>query len=92
MASPPSQRTGRADFSARQAMEACHIVASQHQLWTGGGAVLTQQAKAAIDAGAFHNDVVAVSNGPVLMFHGGAFEQRDALLEGLKTSLRRARF
>lgn len=71
-------------FSARQTMEACHIVASSHELWTGGGAVLTQQAKAAIDAGAFHNDVVAVSNGPVLMFHGGAFEQRDAFLEGLK--------
>ena len=45
---------------------------------------MTQQAPAAIDAGAFHNDVVAVSNGNVLMFHAQAFEQRDALLEGLK--------
>lgn len=77
-------KDGQGGFHARQAIEACHVVASQHQLWTGGGAVLTQQAKAAIDAGAFHNDVVAVSNGPALLFHGQAFEQRHAFLEGLK--------
>jgi succinylarginine dihydrolase len=71
-------------FNARQAMEASHIVATQHALWTGGGALLTQQSKAAIDAGAFHNDVVAVSNGPALMFHGEAFEQRDVFLNDLK--------
>ncbi len=71
-------------FVARQAMEASHVVATQHQLWNGGGAVLVKQAQAAIDAGAFHNDVVAVSNGNVLMFHAQAFEQKDALVEGLK--------
>lgn len=71
-------------FAPRQALEASHIVATQHQLWSGGGAILTQQSKTAIDAGAFHNDVVAVSNGPALMFHGQAFEQRDAFLDGLK--------
>ncbi len=75
---------GASGFAARQAMEASHVVATQHQLWTGGGAVLTQQSKTAIDAGAFHNDVVAVSNGPVLMYHGQAFEQRGAFLETLK--------
>ncbi len=71
-------------FRARQAMEASHIVATQHQLWGGGGALLIQQSAKAIDAGAFHNDVVAVSNGNVLMFHGEAFEQKGAFLEGLK--------
>lgn len=71
-------------FIGRQAMEASHIVATQHQLWTGGGALLAQQGRAAIDAGAFHNDVVTVSNGNVLMFHADAFEQKDALVEGLK--------
>jgi succinylarginine dihydrolase len=74
--------TGR--FVGRQAMEASHIVATQHQLWAGGGALLTQQGRAAIDAGAFHNDVVAVSNGNVLMFHAEAFEHKDALVEALK--------
>lgn len=77
-------KDGQGGFSARQAMEASHIVATQHHLWTGGGALLTQQSKTAIDAGAFHNDVVAVSNGPALLFHGQAFEQRDAFLDGLK--------
>lgn len=77
-------KDGSGGFNARQSHEASHVVASEHQLWTGGGAVLTQQSKAAIDAGAFHNDVVAVSNGPVLMFHGQAYEQRDAFLDALK--------
>ncbi len=77
-------KDGQGGFGARQAMEASHIVATQHQLWTGGGALLTQQSKTAIDGGAFHNDVVAVSNGPALMFHAQAFEQRDAFLDSLK--------
>ena len=77
-------KDGQGGFSARQAMEASHIVATQHQLWTGGGALLAQQSKAAIDGGAFHNDVVAVSNGPALMFHAQAFEKREAFLEALK--------
>ncbi|RYZ10747.1 MAG: N-succinylarginine dihydrolase [Alphaproteobacteria bacterium] len=70
-------------FSARQAMEASHIVAMQHQLWSGGGALLVKQSQKAIDAGAFHNDVVAVLNGNVLMFHAQAFEQRDTFVESL---------
>lgn len=77
-------KDGGGKFRTRQSMEACHIVATQHELWTGGGAVLTQQARAAINAGAFHNDVVAVSNGPVLMFHADAFDQKRALVGGLK--------
>lgn len=77
-------KDGQGGFSGRQAMEASHIVATRHQLWTGGGALLAQQSKTAIDAGAFHNDVVAVSNGPALMFHANAFEQRDAFLDSLK--------
>jgi len=77
-------KDGQGGFHARQALEASHIVATQHQLWAGGGALLIQQSKAAINAGAFHNDVVAVSNGPALMFHGQAFEQRDAFHDALK--------
>ncbi len=77
-------KTETSRFIGRQAMEASHIVATQHQLWAGGGALLAQQGRAAIDAGAFHNDVVAVSNGNVLLFHAEAFEQKDALVEALK--------
>jgi succinylarginine dihydrolase len=71
-------------FIGRQAMEASHIVATNHDLWRGGGAMFVKQAGKAVDAGAFHNDVVAVSNAGVLMFHGEAFEQKAAAIDGLK--------
>jgi succinylarginine dihydrolase len=71
-------------FAARQAMEASHAVATQHQLWSGGGAIFVPQATQAIDAGAFHNDVVAVSNERVLMFHEHAFEQKEDAIEAVK--------
>nr|WP_321163861.1 N-succinylarginine dihydrolase [Sphingomonas sp. Root50] len=37
------------------------------------------QSQAAIEAGAFHNDVVAVANEHVLLAHAAAFEDRDGL-------------
>jgi succinylarginine dihydrolase len=77
-------KDGGTKFAARQTMEASHIVATQHDLWRGGGAMFVQQGRAAIDAGAFHNDVVAVSNGNVLMFHEQAFEDRSGVIESLK--------
>jgi succinylarginine dihydrolase len=73
-----------ARYVGRQTMEASHIVATHHDLWRGGGAMFVKQAGRAIDAGAFHNDVVAVSNANVLMFHAEAFEQKDTVLNGLK--------
>lgn len=78
------EKVGEGRIIPRQTMEASHVVASTHELWGGGGAVLTQQSRTAIDGGAFHNDVVAVSNETVLMFHELAFENRDGLLESLK--------
>jgi succinylarginine dihydrolase len=80
------EKSDGARFIPRQAMEASHIVATQHDLWRGGGAMCVRQRTEAVDAGAFHNDVVAVSNENVLMFHAQAFDQRDAVLEGLKRS------
>ncbi len=41
------------------------------------------QSQAAIEAGAFHNDVVAVANGPVLLAHARAFDDRDPLFAAL---------
>ncbi len=72
-------------FRGRQAVEAWHVVATAHGL-PRGGVVLAQQAQTAIDAGAFHNDVVAVSNGPVLFYHEAAFHQSDALIAQLSAS------
>jgi succinylarginine dihydrolase len=47
-------------------------------------AVLVQQAGEAIDAGAFHNDVVAVAHENVLLFHTRAFANRDAALRDIR--------
>ncbi|RVT94339.1 N-succinylarginine dihydrolase [Sphingomonas crocodyli] len=47
----------------------------------------TLQSRKAIEAGAFHNDVVAVANENVLFAHPQAFEDRDALFAALATSV-----
>ena len=58
-------------FPARQNLNASLAVARQHGV--SDTAVFLQQNPIAIDAGAFHNDVVAVANGPVLFHHELAF-------------------
>lgn len=70
-------------FSSRQALQCTHAVATKNQV-RPGGLVIIQQAARAIDAGAFHNDVVSVTNGNVLMFHEHAFEDRDGTLEAIR--------
>lgn len=70
-------------YRARQSVEAFHMIMTAHQLQRGG-VLLAEQGRGAIDAGAFHNDVVAVSNGPVLFYHAQAFEDRDGTVEGVK--------
>lgn len=66
----------REGFPARQTREAGEAVARRHAL-DPARTVYVRQAKAAIDAGAFHNDVVAVSHDAVLFHHEHAFEDRD---------------
>lgn len=60
-------------FPARQSLSASLAVARQH----GVEGVFLQQDPSIIDAGAFHNDVVAVANGPVLFHHESAFRKSD---------------
>jgi succinylarginine dihydrolase len=62
-------------FPARQTLEASEAVARQHGI--SERAVFLQQSAEAINAGAFHNDVVAVGNGTVLFFHEQAFEAQS---------------
>lgn len=59
-------------FPARQSLEASEAIARLHQL-RPAGTLFIQQNPAAIDAGAFHNDVVAVANCDVLLYHEAAF-------------------
>jgi succinylarginine dihydrolase len=72
-------------FPARQHAEASRAVARRHAL-DPARTLFVQQSEAAIAAGAFHNDVVAVANGRVLFAHEQAFTDRD----GFYASLRKA--
>lgn len=66
-------------YPARQTREACAAIARRHRL-DPSQRVFIQQNPSAIDAGAFHNDVVAVSNEHVLLCHASAFAG-DAIAE-----------
>ncbi|MEM9600003.1 MAG: N-succinylarginine dihydrolase [Pseudomonadota bacterium] len=63
-------------FPARQTLESVHALASRHGLST---ARFLRQSPAAIDAGAFHNDVVCVVNEDTMLYHRLAFEDPDAM-------------
>ena len=59
-------------FPARQSLDACEAISRLHRI-KPGRQLFVQQNPAAIDAGAFHNDVVAVTNCNVLLYHEAAF-------------------
>ena len=65
-------------FPARQNRRASEAVARRHGL-DPARTLFVAQSPAAIDAGAFHNDVVAVANENVLFAHEHAFADPDAL-------------
>jgi succinylarginine dihydrolase len=69
-------------FPARQHVEASKAVARLHAL-DPERVLFAAQSEQAIAAGAFHNDVVAVANGPVLFAHELAFADKAALIGGL---------
>jgi succinylarginine dihydrolase len=64
-------------FPARQHVRAAQAVARTHGVRQ---ALFLEQADRAIQAGAFHNDVVAVANEHVLFAHEEAFEDRAGTL------------
>ncbi|MGX6648220.1 N-succinylarginine dihydrolase [Maricaulaceae bacterium MS644] len=70
-------------FPARQTLQACEAIARRHGL-DGARTVHVRQSRAAIEAGAFHNDVVCVGTGPVLFFHEHAFEDKAAALSAIR--------
>jgi succinylarginine dihydrolase len=69
-------------FPARQHVEASKAIARLHGL-DAERTLFAAQSEEAIAAGAFHNDVVAVANGPVLFAHEKAFADGDALVSEL---------
>jgi succinylarginine dihydrolase len=73
-------------FPARQHVEASKAIARLHQL-DPSRTIFAAQSEEAIAAGAFHNDVVAVANGPVLFAHEKAFAERDVLIAELQAKM-----
>jgi succinylarginine dihydrolase len=67
-------------FPARQHIEASRAVARLHRL-APERTLFVQQSEAAIAAGAFHNDVVAVANERVLFAHEQAFADKQPLVD-----------
>ncbi len=66
-------------FVARQTREACESIARRHGL-AAARTLFAQQHPDAIDAGVFHNDVIAVGSGTVLFCHERAYVAQEALL------------
>ena len=73
-------------FPGRQALEASQAIARLHRL-DPARTLYVQQNPAAIDAGAFHNDVVAVANRNVFFLHQEAFEDPAAVKAQLDAAL-----
>ena len=73
-------------FPARQHEEASRAVARLHGL-DPERTLFVRQSEAAIAAGAFHNDVVAVANEQVLFAHAQAFADQEAFYAALRRLL-----
>lgn len=66
------------EFPARQSRAASEALARLHGL-SAARRMYVQQNPAAIHAGAFHNDVMAVANGRLLIHHASAFVETTTL-------------
>lgn len=71
-------------FPARQSRRASEAVARRHGV---ARTIFAAQSQTAIDAGAFHNDVVAVANEHVLFAHEQAFADAGALKSEIAAQL-----
>ena len=69
-------------YPARQTREASQAIARRHGV-DPARAVFAQQNPDAIDAGVFHNDVIAVGHGNVVFCHERAWLRQAAVLEEL---------
>ena len=70
-------------YPARQSLEASAAIARLHQL-DSNRVIFAQQHPEAIDAGAFHNDVVSVGNQNIFLFHELAFLNKDKVMDEIR--------
>ena len=73
-------------FPARQTREACEAIVRRHGL-DPARVVFAQQNPAAIDAGVFHHDVIAVGAGSVLFCHERAYVDLARVLDALARTI-----
>jgi succinylarginine dihydrolase len=78
-------------FPARQNRRASEAVARRHGL-DPARTLFIAQSQTAIDAGAFHNDVVAVANESVIFAHEHAFADPEALKADLARLMQKAHY
>ena len=77
---------GPTRFPARQTLEASQAIVRLHGL-DEQYVVFAQQNPQVIDAGVFHNDVIAVGNGNVLFCHAMAFVEQRKVLDEISDKL-----
>jgi succinylarginine dihydrolase len=75
-----------ARFPARQTREASEAIARRHGL-DATRTIYAQQRPDVIDAGVFHNDVIAVGEGTFLFCHERAFVDQGAVLAALQDAV-----
>jgi succinylarginine dihydrolase len=78
--------TGTARFPVRQTLDTSQAIQRSHLLEPARSLPLRQN-PAAIDAGAFHNDVVAVANENVLLYHETAFAGPEKMMRDIMNHL-----
>ena len=71
------------NFPARQSFEASQAIARLHGL-EPDQTVFAQQNPDTIDAGVFHNDVIAVGTSSLLFYHEKAFLESDAVIDEIQ--------
>jgi succinylarginine dihydrolase len=71
-------------YPARQTLEASRAIARLHHL-DAARVIFAQQSPSAIDAGVFHNDVIAFGNQHVFIFHEQAFVHQRELQRQLES-------
>jgi succinylarginine dihydrolase len=75
---PGRGETGPKKYPARQTRQACGAIVRLHKL-EPAQTLLAQQNPDVIDAGVFHNDVIAVGNRELLLYHERAFHDASAI-------------
>jgi len=73
-------------YPARQTLEACQAIVRLHGI-DESNVVFAQQNPVAIDAGVFHNDVIAVGHKNVLFYHEKAFVDSQAVISEIAAKM-----